>query len=137
MECGQLLLFCLVLIYRFIERIMARNMISFFLVDCYCGRYGRGYKNPFNSQARLPDLYRVPLPTPADQWEQLWQSIPFLAVDIPPQVRLSRWSAEENFTILFTGTGGRVPVRLHGEAGGHDQPGPDVGPAPAFLARRP
>ena len=49
-------------------------------------RYGPGYKNPFNSQARLPGLYRVPLPTPQQRWEQLWDSIPFRAVDIPPQV---------------------------------------------------
>ena len=48
-------------------------------------RYGPGYKDPFNFQARLPNLYRVPVSTPRDQWDQLWRSIPYLAVDIPPQ----------------------------------------------------
>ena len=50
-------------------------------------RYGPGYKDPFNFQARLPNLYRVPAPTPTDQWDSIWQSIPYLGVDIPPQAR--------------------------------------------------
>ena len=50
-------------------------------------RYGPGYKDPFNFQARLPNLYRVPVSTPRDQWDQLWRSIPYLAVDIPPQAQ--------------------------------------------------
>ena len=53
----------------------------------FLDRYGQGYKDPFNFQARLPNLYRVPVSTPRDQWDQLWRSIPYLAVDIPPQVR--------------------------------------------------
>jgi len=48
-------------------------------------KYGPGYKDPFNFQARLPNLYRVPVPTPTDQWDSIWQSIPYLGVDIPPQ----------------------------------------------------
>ena len=51
-------------------------------------RYGPGYKDPFNFQARLPNLYRVPVPTPRDQWDQIWQSIPYLGVDIPPQASI-------------------------------------------------
>ena len=68
------------------------------VASCFCSlghtthlRYGRGYKDPFNAQARLPNLYRVPLPTPPDQWEAIWKSIPFLAVDVPPQVL--HWTA--------------------------------------------
>ena len=53
--------------------------------DCDDGRYGPGYKDPFNFQARLPNLYRVPVPTPRAQWEQVWRSIPHLGLDIPPQ----------------------------------------------------
>jgi len=51
-------------------------------------KYGPGYKDPFNFQARLPNLYRVPVPTPRDQWDQIWQSIPYLGVDIPPQASI-------------------------------------------------
>ena len=55
----------------------------------FLARYGVGYKDPFNFQARLPNLYRVPVATPRAQWDQLWRSIPYLAVDIPPQARIS------------------------------------------------
>ena len=62
-------------------------------------RYGPGYKDPFNFQARLPNLYRVPVSTPRDQWDQLWRSIPYLAVDIPPQARLDSLNNTKYFRL--------------------------------------
>ena len=47
-------------------------------------RYGRFHKDPFNSLARLPNLYRVPVPTSRSRWDQLWREMPAWEGGVPP-----------------------------------------------------
>ena len=47
-------------------------------------RWGRYYNNPFNTLARLPNLYRVPVPTQRTRWEKLWQKLPNWKGGVPP-----------------------------------------------------
>ena len=46
-------------------------------------RWGRYYNNPFNILARLPNLYRVPIPTTRARWNQLWSEVPSWEGGVP------------------------------------------------------
>eukprot|EP00090_Calanus_glacialis_P020351 TRINITY_DN3131_c0_g1_i1.p1 TRINITY_DN3131_c0_g1~~TRINITY_DN3131_c0_g1_i1.p1 ORF type:complete len:518 (-),score=128.70 TRINITY_DN3131_c0_g1_i1:56-1609(-) len=48
-------------------------------------RWGPGYNNPFNFQARLPGLFRIPKPADQASWENLWAGVSDYDGEVPPQ----------------------------------------------------
>jgi len=76
-------------------------------------RWGHGYKNPFNFQARLPGLFKIAKPVSEPTWENLWAGIPGYDGEVPPEEAIAQFAYGYTVRPNDTATTGLLSFRPH------------------------